>query len=66
MDSQSRMSGSRPNILFVLADDLSYRDLSSFGQVQFETPTWIVYAGRVCASITLIAVRRNALLHEAV
>ena len=38
MDSQSRMSGSRPNILFVLADDLSYRDLSSFGQVQFETP----------------------------
>ena len=35
---KSMMSGTRPNILFILADDLSYRDLSCFGQVQFETP----------------------------
>lgn len=40
------LSGSRPNILFVLADDLSYRDLSCFGQLQFETPT----LDRLCAS----------------
>ncbi len=32
------MSGSRPNILFILADDLSYRDLSCHGQKKFETP----------------------------
>lgn len=34
----STLAGSRPNILFVLADDLSYRDLSCFGQIQFGTP----------------------------
>ena len=38
MTPKSTMSGTRPNILFILADDLSYRDLSCFGQVQFETP----------------------------
>jgi arylsulfatase A-like enzyme len=28
----------RPNIIFILADDLSYGDLSCFGQKQFSTP----------------------------
>jgi len=28
----------RPNIIFILADDLSYRDLGCFGQKQFSTP----------------------------
>ena len=28
----------KPNILFIFSDDLSYRDLSSFGQEQFRTP----------------------------
>ena len=28
----------KPNILFILSDDLSYRDLSSYGQEQFRTP----------------------------
>ena len=28
----------RPNILFILADDLSYRDLSAWGQQKYETP----------------------------
>lgn len=28
----------KPNIIFILADDLSYRDLSVFGQARFTTP----------------------------
>jgi len=28
----------KPNILFILSDDLSYRDLSCYGQEQFQTP----------------------------
>ncbi len=28
----------QPNIIYILADDLSYRDLSSFGQERFQTP----------------------------
>jgi len=38
MSDPLSLKGSRPNILFVLADDLSYRDLSCFGQLQFQTP----------------------------
>jgi len=34
----AELTGSRPNILFILADDLSYRDPSCFGQIQFGTP----------------------------
>ena len=28
----------KPNILFIFSDDLSYRDLSCYGQEQFRTP----------------------------
>lgn len=28
----------RPNIIFILADDMSYRDLSSYGQERYQTP----------------------------
>lgn len=35
---QSKEPGKKPNIVFILADDLSYRDLSCYGQVQFQTP----------------------------
>lgn len=34
----SVLSATRPNIVFILADDLSYRDLGCFGQIQFATP----------------------------
>lgn len=29
---------SKPNIIFILADDMSYRDLSCYGQEQYSTP----------------------------
>ena len=44
--SQSRLAGPRPNILFILSDDLSYRDLSCFGQIQYRTPN----LDRLCES----------------
>ncbi|MCP5120563.1 MAG: arylsulfatase [bacterium] len=34
----SALAGSKPNIVFILADDLSYRDLSIYGQTKFTTP----------------------------
>lgn len=30
--------GSRPNIIFILADDMGYGDISALGQTHFETP----------------------------
>lgn len=36
--AQSTLSGSKPNIVAILADDLSYRDLSIWGQARFSTP----------------------------
>lgn len=35
---QAPLTGSQPNIILVLADDLSYRDLSIWGQIRFSTP----------------------------
>lgn len=47
----SALSGCRPNILLVLADDLSYRDLSCFGQIQFSTPA----LDRLCATDCMVS-----------
>jgi hypothetical protein len=40
----------KPNIVFILADDLSYGDLSCFGQEQFQTPNLdrLAAGGLVC------------------
>jgi len=32
------MASSKPNILFILADDLGYADVSSYGRRDFTTP----------------------------
>ena len=37
-DAVNRARGSRPNIIFILADDLGYNDLSIMGQENFVTP----------------------------
>jgi len=34
----SLSQNSKPNIIFILADDLSYRDLSCYGQQRYKTP----------------------------
>jgi len=34
----STTGGKRPNILFVLADDLGWADLSVYGQTEYQTP----------------------------
>ncbi len=36
--SSDNLKGSKPNIIYILADDLSYRDLSVFGQERYTTP----------------------------
>lgn len=38
IQAQGLLAGSRPNLVVILADDLSYRDLSSWGQRRFSTP----------------------------
>jgi arylsulfatase A-like enzyme len=38
----------KPNILFILADDLGYADLSCFGQTDFETPRLDALAKKGC------------------
>jgi hypothetical protein len=32
---------SKPNVIYIYADDLGFGDLSSYGAKQIETPTWI-------------------------
>ena len=36
---QEELSNSKPNIILILADDLSYKDISFLGQKEFETPS---------------------------
>ena len=38
LTAQQPLQSTRPNIVLILADDLSYRDLSAWGQVRFSTP----------------------------
>ena len=38
LQAQEPLAGRKPNIVLILADDLSYRDLSIWGQTRFSTP----------------------------
>ena len=38
LQAQRPLSGTEPNLVVILADDLSYRDLSIWGQSRFSTP----------------------------
>ena len=38
LTAQQPPRSNRPNIVLILTDDLSYRDLSAWGQVRFSTP----------------------------
>lgn len=37
-NAQKKEQTAKPNIIFILADDMSYRDLSCFGQQRYQTP----------------------------
>ena len=41
-------AGKKPNIIFILADDLGYGDLSCYGQEKFRTPILIRWQQRGC------------------
>ena len=57
-----------PNIIFILADDLGYGDLGSYGQTQIQTPTLDRMAAQgmrftdVYAGFTVCAPSRNVLM----
>ena len=48
LKGQSEGSDRQPNIIFIMADDLGWGDLGSYGQKGFEHLTWIVWPQRAC------------------
>ncbi|MBN1985321.1 MAG: sulfatase-like hydrolase/transferase, partial [Prolixibacteraceae bacterium] len=44
-NAQNASENSKPNIVYILADDLGYGDLSCYGQTHFQTPNLDKMAG---------------------
>ncbi|MCP9236687.1 arylsulfatase [Lewinella sp. JB7] len=67
-DSVTSSAADRPNIIFILADDLGYGDLSAYGQQRFSTPNIDRLAARGIrftqhySGATVCAPSRSALL----
>jgi arylsulfatase A-like enzyme len=65
---QTNMKFSKPNIIFILADDLGYGDLSCYGQTKFSTPNIDALAKEVMlftqyySGATVCAPSRSALM----
>ena len=38
----------KPNVILILADDLGYKELGSYGQKKIKTLTWITWQKRGC------------------
>lgn len=55
----------KPNIIYILADDLGYAELGCFGQEKIETPNLDRLAQEGCVLQTITAVRLYLLLHGA-
>jgi len=54
---------SKPNIIYIYADDLGYGELGSYGQTR--PPTSIAWQKRECGSHSITAVRLFARHHAA-
>ena len=50
----------RPNVLFILADDLGYGDLSCYGRPDYQTPVLDISRGRVSDSRAATQPHRSA------
>ena len=57
------MSCTQPNIIVILADDLSYWDISHFGQREFSTPNLDRMAGEGMVFTNAYSASRNARRH---